>query len=79
MMLGIVPDYIIESDANERTVYHLRNCENSEIPMLLLSTANCHFMEKYKGKKYLVFQKDYEKVKYIVSLTKGIYTRQVVL
>ena len=59
--LKITPDYVIETDANERTLFHIRCYEDSKIPMLLLSTANCHFMERYKGDKYLVFQRDFEK------------------
>jgi len=71
MHLRITPDYMIETDANERTLFHLRYYEDSKIPMLLLSTANCFFMEKHKGEKYLIFQRDYEKSEAYRSINGG--------
>lgn len=59
LSLGIRPDYVIISDPNERVIYQLRGNEEETIPMILLATANRQFIQKYKGKKYLIFQKEY--------------------
>lgn len=61
MKLSIIPDYIIIIDPAEKVLGQIRGYEHCEIPLLLLSTANAKFMSKYKGKKYLIFQKDFPK------------------
>jgi len=58
--MGIRPDYVMVMDPNERVIFQLRENEKESIPMILLSTANRQFIQKYHGKKYLIFQKEYK-------------------
>ena len=58
--MGIRPDYVMVTDPNERVIFQLRENEKESIPMILLSTANRQFIQKYHGKKYLIFQKEYK-------------------
>lgn len=58
---GIKPDYFIVTDANERVYGQIRGLEQETIPMLYLSTAYHGFSSNYRGKKYLILQKDYDK------------------
>lgn len=58
--LGINIDYVIVSDPADRVVAQIRGLEKEKIPMLLLSTANYEFAEKYEGDKYLIYQNEYE-------------------
>jgi hypothetical protein len=58
---GILPDYVIFIDANERVYGHLAGYETHTVPMLYLSTAYKGFAKNYHGKKYIVLQKDYDK------------------
>lgn len=58
---GITPDHLIVTDANLRVYYQIAGLENSSIPMLYLSTANKSFAQNYKGNKYMILQKDYDK------------------
>lgn len=53
-------DYVVISEANERIIGQIREVENQDIPMLLLSTANHKFAKLYQGPKYLVYQEDFE-------------------
>jgi hypothetical protein len=64
---GIVPDYVIVTDANPRVYSQIKGVENYEIPMLLLSTACRNFAKKYQGKKYIICQKDYKKAEEFAS------------
>ena len=56
---GIRPDYVMVTDPNDRVIFQLRENEEETIPMILLSTANRQFIQKYHGKKYLIFQNGY--------------------
>lgn len=58
---GITPDYVLVTDPNARVYKQIAGAENSEVPMLLLSTAYFGFASKYKGKKYLICQRDYQR------------------
>jgi hypothetical protein len=58
---GIIPDYVIVTDANERVYGQIAGLENSSFPLLYLSTANKSFAQNYKGKKFLILQHDYDK------------------
>lgn len=58
---GIIPDYFIVTDANERVYYQIAGLEEQEIPMLFLSTAYRGFAQNYRGKKYIILQQGYEK------------------
>jgi hypothetical protein len=53
-------DYVIISDANEIIYNQIEGFENEGIPLLLLSTVYREIAEKYKGKKYLICQNQYE-------------------
>ena len=56
---GIRPDYVIMTDANPRIYYQIREHEKESVPAILLSTACKKIGTNYKGKKYLMLQKDY--------------------
>ncbi|HKL79627.1 MAG TPA: 6-hydroxymethylpterin diphosphokinase MptE-like protein [Mobilitalea sp.] len=58
---GITPDYVLVTDANERVYMQIFGFENSDVPMLFLSTAYYGFAAKYKGEKYMICQKDFPK------------------
>ena len=60
LKMGIRPDYVIVTDANERVISQIREYEGETIPMLLLSTANRMVTRKYAGNKYLILQRDYK-------------------
>lgn len=47
---GIRPDYVMVTDPNDRVIFQLRENEEETIPMILLSTANRQFIQKYHGK-----------------------------
>lgn len=58
---GIVPDYVIVTDANTRVFGQISGVEDRTVPMLFLSTANHKFASNYVGKKYIIFQHGYPK------------------
>ena len=58
---GIKPDYVLVTDPNARVYKQIAGLEDCDVPMLYLSTAYYGFAANYKGKKYLVCQKDYPK------------------
>lgn len=60
MQMGIRPDAVIITDANDRVIWQIREHEEETIPMLLLSTANRNFIKRYHGPKYLIFQEGFE-------------------
>lgn len=57
---GITPNFVIVSDANPRVYHQIAGLEASEVPMLFLSTAYKGFAKNYKGRKYMICQKDYD-------------------
>lgn len=57
---GIRPDYMIVTDANPRVIYHIRDYDCQDVPVILLSTACRAFGERYGGKKYLMLQRGYK-------------------
>lgn len=60
--MGIVPDFCIASDANERVVNQVRSLPGeSRPPLLLLSTAHYRYAQEYEGRKYRILQKDFPK------------------
>ena len=61
MVAGITPDYVIITDPNARVYGQVAGLENSDVPMLCLSTAYHGFTKWYKGRKYLVCQQGYPK------------------
>ena len=64
---GMVPDYVIVTDANKRVYAQIRGIEDNTVPMLFLSTAYRGFAEKYKGDKYIIMQKGYNKAEDFAS------------
>ena len=58
---GIVPDYVIVTDANKRIYKQIKGLEDSTVPMLILSTTYKGFAQNYKGKKYIIMQSGFEK------------------
>ena len=61
LSLGIDVDYMIVTDANSRIYGHMTGLENQTVPMLYLATAYKGFAKNYRGKKYLICQKGYDK------------------
>lgn len=64
---GIVPDYVIVSDPNERVISQIRGLEQSEIPMLILSTAYMGFAQEYNGLKYIILQNDFDEAEVLAQ------------
>ncbi len=58
---GIKPDYLIVTDSNPRVYHQIEGYEKQNIPILFLSTAYKDFTINYKGEKYIICQKDYQK------------------
>ncbi len=59
MNAGIKPDYVLVTDPNARVYKQIAGLESCDVPMLYLSTAYKGFAANYKGKKYLICQKNY--------------------
>lgn len=57
---GICVDYVFVMDAQKRTLGHIEGIEDAQVPMVIDSTAYWEFAEKYKGPKYIAYQKDYD-------------------
>ncbi len=72
MKAGITPDYVIVTDANPRVYAQISGLEDSGIPMLFLSTAYKDFARNYKGKKYIIYQKDYHKAEEYAKRTGAV-------
>lgn len=56
MKLGIKPDYVIITEANQRVIGQIGGLEESGIPLIFLATAYKEFAINYQGLKYIVFQ-----------------------
>ena len=56
---GIQPDYIIMTDASQRTRWQIDGIEESGIPLIYLSTVASDVVKAYKGKRYMAFQNGY--------------------
>lgn len=61
MKAGIKPNYVLVTDPNPRVYRQISGLEGSDVPMLFLSTAYSGFASNYKGKRYIIFQKEYDK------------------
>ena len=61
MNLGISPDYVVFLDAQTRNIRQIEELEDSEIPIIIASTATKQIGINYRGKKYLVCQSGYGK------------------
>ena len=60
MKLGLPPDFVIFLDAQPNLYQQIDGLEAGNVPILVVSTACKKIAEGYKGKKYLICQKDYE-------------------
>lgn len=54
--LGIKPDYVIITEANQRVIGQIAGLEQSGIPLIFLATAYKEFAINYQGLKYIAFQ-----------------------
>lgn len=59
LLAGIIPDYIIAMDSQQRTFSHLKGLEKEKIPLIIDSTTYWEFADKYSGVKYITYQKNY--------------------
>lgn len=64
---GIRPNYIIGIDSTKLIYNQIVGLENENIPMIALSTVYNAFLNNYKGKKYIVFQKGYKRAEEVVG------------
>jgi len=68
---GIIPNYVIVTDANPRVYGQISGLESRKVPMLFLSTAFKGFAANYQGEKYIICQKDFPKAE-DVAKEKGL-------
>lgn len=64
---GIRPDYIIGIDPTKLIFRQIQNLEKESVPMICLSTVYKDFMKVYQGKKYIAFQKGFEKAEELAN------------
>lgn len=57
--LGIVPDYAVVMDAQQRTLKQIEGIESTTVPLLVDSTAYWEFAVRYAGEKYIAYQRGY--------------------
>ena len=60
MNLGISPDYVVFLDAGTSIRGQIDGLENTDIPIIIASTATKQIGIDYKGKKYMVCQRGYD-------------------
>ena len=65
---GINPDYVIIIDANEEVYPQIIGVEESNIPLLYLSTVYHKITENYQGKKYLICQEGFQRAEKYAKL-----------
>ncbi len=58
---GIHPDYVIITDAGEPTYVQTEGLQETDVPLLYLSTVYYQIPAEYPGEKYVILQQDYEK------------------
>lgn len=58
--MGIKPDFVIIIESNDNILKQIDGVQNTDIPLLLLSTAYRELAKTYPGPKYLIDQHDYE-------------------
>lgn len=56
---GIKPDYAVFLDAADRIYAQLEGLEGESVPLLIASTACRRLAENYRGKRYLICQKEF--------------------
>ncbi len=57
---GIIPDFVIISDAGDRIFYQLKDIPESNTSLIYLSTASDKAVNTFNGKKYIACQNGYE-------------------
>ncbi|MDE6851583.1 MAG: DUF115 domain-containing protein [Lachnospiraceae bacterium] len=57
----IHPDYVIVIDAGKTTYVQTEGLQETEVPLLYLSTVYYQIPAEYPGEKYVILQKDYGK------------------
>lgn len=60
LLENIQPDYVIVTDPKPYVHKQIEGMENSNIPLIILSTTFAHVARDYKGKKYILYQKGFE-------------------
>ncbi len=55
----IIPDYVIMIDPQEHMIRHIKDIPETKTKMLYLCTAASNAVQEFKGKRYIIFQKDY--------------------
>ncbi len=68
--MEIRPDYVIVTEPNERALAQINGLENTDIPMLMLSTANHGYMLRYPAQHYMIFQEGYPRAETAAALLK---------
>ncbi|MBU5477773.1 DUF115 domain-containing protein [Eubacterium sp. MSJ-13] len=53
---GIMPDYIIITDAKPSTQWQLRDIKADDVPLIYISTAAANVVADYKSKRYIAYQ-----------------------
>lgn len=61
MGLGITPDYVVFLDAQSNMTQQIKGLENESVPIICASTAYKGIAMNYKGPKYLICQKGYDR------------------
>ena len=61
MGLGITPDYVVFLDAQSNMTQQIKGLENESVPIICASTAYKGIAMNYKGSKYLICQKGYDR------------------
>lgn len=56
---GLMPDYIVMTDGQEKTGWRINGIEDCGVPLIYLSTVAFNVVEFYRGKRYIAFQKGY--------------------
>lgn len=54
--VGIDPDYIVMTDAQEKTRWQTKGIESCGIPLIYLSTAASSVVAQYQGPRYIAYQ-----------------------
>lgn len=58
---NIVADYVIITDGKPHTYRQIDGLEDTNIPLILMSTASKYIGIRYKGDKFVAFQQGYQK------------------
>lgn len=68
---GIKPNLIMISDPKDLIIDQFLGLKNMDIPLFYLSTANHVAVKKYKGPRYIVWQKGFKDAEYQAEQNKG--------